>query len=1293
MKNSERFRNIQWLHKPRDIWWIPPSVERLKEIKATNPILEVTSSHLRNDTGGLNVDSGFLGSEGTEGSPTANDQNIDFDTVYRLRQTVDEIAGKNNEFISAGEVLNYRIDGGSWTPVASGDVRLAASDNISGTGACTTQLNGSPGSGGSWDNGGPAWEAGSSPPLNTYAKDVFWETEFAFQVVSSGSLTGGETVEFLWIGGYSSGTESNHVISTYTLNSPPVGNDYDITGAATVALTIAATLIFAVNSLIAGAVTVTIDPTAGAAEETGTLFASGFEDETDAFTVDFDGKWTEAGNTALIESTIVRSGGKSAKCSFGGTNSSAIIEKTGLGNLTEIYVRQYFRIDDWGQGGTVQFVTIRNSAVAVLFEARIDGTASPWTLTLRNWITSENIGTSVSFAEGVWHRLELHYKEDTDGTDGVLEGWLNGVSFASNTTTDWESNTVDRVDLGPTSSGVPIDGAAAYFDDVRFEETGPIGAFAGDGLVYTQNASIVGAVTVTVSPVAGGSTYLSLPGEDGDNASTPDSAAVSVTGDIDLRVDMAADDYTVAENTVFGKSQGFGTGEAYYTRVTGATPRMGWSEDGVTLTYDKSATTAMTGLSAEDRIHVRITLDVDVGGTDSDLNFYWRNVAAAEANALDSDSNWTQLGTTVTQGAITNIFDGDLALIVGNMKINGGFGNFAGKVYRAMIYNGISGTIAYDARFDQEDAGTTSFDESSVNAATVTINQSGDPYAEIVGGGLIYTQNASIVGAVTVTVTPASGMIYATSGNNYTITGDVTVTTAVAATLDYTLNASVDGAITVTVVPAASALEYNLNASIDGAVTVTTAVAADMEYAANHIIAGAVTVSTVVAAVMAYNLNATIPGAVTVTIDPTASALEYNLNASIAGAVTVDTTVASAMQYSAGSGDYTIAGDVTVTTSVAAAMEYASNHIIAGDVTVTVVPTASDLSYNLNASIDGAVTLDVAVAGVMDYNLNASIAGDVTVTASVAAALDYTLNADITGAVTVSVAPAASMFYSSGNAILGDITVTVGPSTGPLLSDVSILFHDTSYLWSDVGTVMDYTLNRDITGDITVTTSVASAMEFSGTNQISGDITVTVAPAATMAYNLNASIDGAVTVPITVASAMQYTVGSGDYEIVGAVTVSTSVAAAMEYAVNYAIDGAVTVTTAVAAAMLYASGYQIAGDITVSVTPSSTMVYNQHPVIAGAVVVSVVPAASMDFTGGYSIVGAIPVSVTPSASMLYRSYEQVTAEIVGDITVHLITRSVMDAGWRPAPGEGGTWTPIPSDSYLWTPDEADGDWT
>lgn len=119
---------------------------------------------------------------------------------------------------------------------------------------------------------------------------------------------------------------------------------------------------------------------------------------------------------------------------------------------------------------------------------------------------------------------------------------------------------------------------------------------------------------------------------------------------------------------------------------------------------------------------VRATLDVDNGAAGNDVTFY----------TSTDGVTWTQLGTTVTTASATNIRDTASILEIGT-DTTGTANMFAGIIYRAQIYNGIAGTLAFDANFALPAKLATSFTESSSNAATVTINATGDLGARIAG--------------------------------------------------------------------------------------------------------------------------------------------------------------------------------------------------------------------------------------------------------------------------------------------------------------------------------------------------------------------------------------------------------------------------------------------------------------------------------------------------------------------------------------------------------------------------------
>jgi hypothetical protein len=209
--------------------------------------------------------------------------------------------------------------------------------------------------------------------------------------------------------------------------------------------------------------------------------------------------------------------------------------------------------------------------------------------------------------------------------------------------------------------------------------------------------------------------YLYLPGVSGNYASVPDSAALDITGDIDIRVRVALDDWTPsAINVLAGKWNVTGNQRSYLFSVeTNGTLALRWSADG-SAQLSMSSTVA-TGVADVAIKWARVTLDVDNGSGSRVGEFF----------LSDDGSTWTQLGTTVTTAGTTSIYSGTASVEIGSASA-GGANNAAGKFYRAQILNGIGGTTVLDADFTTgiTSGGQTSFAESSSNAATVTINRS-----------------------------------------------------------------------------------------------------------------------------------------------------------------------------------------------------------------------------------------------------------------------------------------------------------------------------------------------------------------------------------------------------------------------------------------------------------------------------------------------------------------------------------------------------------------------------------------
>lgn len=228
-----------------------------------------------------------------------------------------------------------------------------------------------------------------------------------------------------------------------------------------------------------------------------------------------------------------------------------------------------------------------------------------------------------------------------------------------------------------------------------------------------------------------GTNYLWNDGVNANYASVPDSAAISVTGDIDIRVDCALDDYTPSViNTFVSKDNNTGgAGSRSYQFYLNTSGQMvaDFATDGSSVL--NAVASANTGLTDGTRATLRVTRTASTGN----VNFY--------TGTSVSDTAWTQIGTTQATSA-GNLFDNALDLFIGAARSTG-TNAFNGKLYRVQIRSGSSGTIVLDCDFALVSEGATTFTESSSNGATVTINKTGGKPAFIVGSQKILTDGAA----------------------------------------------------------------------------------------------------------------------------------------------------------------------------------------------------------------------------------------------------------------------------------------------------------------------------------------------------------------------------------------------------------------------------------------------------------------------------------------------------------------------------------------------------------------------
>lgn len=177
--------------------------------------------------------------------------------------------------------------------------------------------------------------------------------------------------------------------------------------------------------------------------------------------------------------------------------------------------------------------------------------------------------------------------------------------------------------------------------------------------------------------------WVDLPGSSGEFISTPDSVGLSVTGDIDVRIKVAMDDWTPAANQILmcKRNPSSGSTQSWQLQVltSGLLNWVSWdSADALTINQSSSVATSVSDGAVK---WVRCTVDVDNGASGADVKFY----------LSDDGSSWTQLGSTRTDSGATDIKDSTAQVEIGS-RSNGATNPLAGLVYYAEILNGIGGS-------------------------------------------------------------------------------------------------------------------------------------------------------------------------------------------------------------------------------------------------------------------------------------------------------------------------------------------------------------------------------------------------------------------------------------------------------------------------------------------------------------------------------------------------------------------------------------------------------------------------
>lgn len=180
--------------------------------------------------------------------------------------------------------------------------------------------------------------------------------------------------------------------------------------------------------------------------------------------------------------------------------------------------------------------------------------------------------------------------------------------------------------------------------------------------------------------------------------SAPDSAGLSITGDIDLRYDGSllswdANSVLLSKYTTAGNQRSYRMFTDTFARIV-----MQWSNDGTAEPFATStvAVPRLTGRQA-----IRATLDVDNGAGGKTVTFYTAPTIAGP---------WTQLGDVVTTAGTTSVFDSTATLSVTALS--------GGAAYAAQVLQGIAGTARANPDFTAQISGATSFADAAGNTWT-----------------------------------------------------------------------------------------------------------------------------------------------------------------------------------------------------------------------------------------------------------------------------------------------------------------------------------------------------------------------------------------------------------------------------------------------------------------------------------------------------------------------------------------------------------------------------------------------
>jgi hypothetical protein len=208
--------------------------------------------------------------------------------------------------------------------------------------------------------------------------------------------------------------------------------------------------------------------------------------------------------------------------------------------------------------------------------------------------------------------------------------------------------------------------------------------------------------------VPGTESYLALTGEAADIASTPDVAALDITGDLDVRIEGAYDWQSSGSTTFIGKWDSATNQRSWLLHMDTGTLWLRFSPDGANSYWAGVPVPTLPRRAA-----LRATLDVDNGAGGWTATFY---------SASTLDGPWTQIGDPVTVASATSLFasTAPLSIAPSSFTVTPAWLPAPGRAWRAEVRSGIGGTVVANPDFRAVPVGATSFTDAAGRTWTLS---------------------------------------------------------------------------------------------------------------------------------------------------------------------------------------------------------------------------------------------------------------------------------------------------------------------------------------------------------------------------------------------------------------------------------------------------------------------------------------------------------------------------------------------------------------------------------------------